>query len=535
MTDLSAKFSGLETTLVGKLDVVIARLDSVITALTSSSGNIDAAPIVAAIESMRGVGPENTIKSLNQSVWNIAGQAPGKSLAEIYTLLVANHAANGIYLAAIGADTDATATALGVPTGDATTTALGMLYSLQYALTYKGANAANLFGTISAINDAIGGVPNSSLALTTVRGLISQLMSAVGKTNKLLDPISASPVDLCQTPFISNGTSYQGTGIELAGITLLSPVTVATWPNNPPSGITVSFELLIGDSKLQSADWGNWRIYVASSASLFGVVAGSSQRFVTNSWVSMPSPNAIYTIFVDGNAALTAYICPSAQLVEGIAPTGTDFTSSTDTSVVDGRRYLVWPDLEGLTESAGGIELTPASTWSGYEVYIQTGAPNATLHDITEPVQNITGFVVNQWNALGNNHTLAFSVDAAYLAKGYMRVPVMGTPTEPFIIWQGTDVQGTTHSTLGDWYYFVVEIPEWADRVRVETTTSYCFGNLVWYYENYLSAGYIGGGCFNSTLTPPTGVKYIGINTGALDQRCSGTIWAIPEGYEYPA
>lgn len=450
MTNLSDKFGHIEGIITTKFDAVISKLSDIHTAITAANGNIEAAPIVAAIEALRGVGPENTIRSLNQSIWNIAGPAPGKSITDLHTLLTAQHAALGVYLAAIGADTDATANALGIPTGDATSTLLGVMYSLQFALTHYGAGDPNLLSVIYAINEGIGGVPYDSLALTTVRGLIAQQTEATGR---LLDPISYPPVDVCENAYMSNGYVYYQMNFEIfPGIPLSTPSTIATWPV-PPLGYSISRETdaVTNFVRLNSNDWLDWRIYVASSASTFGIHTStlSPARLPTNQWVSF-SPEFMYydtlSFLVDGSSALKVYICASSQLVGGVAPAGADFTSSTGTSVVNGRRYVVWPDLEGLTESAGGIELTPASSWAGYEVYIQTSAPNATLHDITDPAQSIAALPVNQWITLAGNHTLSVSVDAGYLVKGYMR---FANPLEFDLL--ATDVYYPYNYGTGPW------------------------------------------------------------------------------------
>ena len=72
MTDLTGKFAALELQLANQHTALMAKLDSLITA----------------IGDLRGVGPENTLRSINQSIWNLAGPAPGRSLAEMYDLLL---------------------------------------------------------------------------------------------------------------------------------------------------------------------------------------------------------------------------------------------------------------------------------------------------------------------------------------------------------------------------------------------------------------------------------------------------------------
>jgi hypothetical protein len=453
MTDLTGKFDALETNLGGKLDTIILYLDDIKTALTASGGSIEAAPIVAAIEALRGTGPENTIRSINQSLWNIAGPTPGKSLAEIYTLLTVNHAALGIYLAAIGADTDATANALGIPTGDATTTLLGVMYSLQYI--------------IGHINQGVGGIPYEALTLTTVRGLISQLTAGIEQVNRNLDPLGYEPVDVCDDPYCSISTSYINlSDIPIVGI-FAPGTTTAVWPSeNVPDGLFIWPLTVHGYAGITAIDWSDWNVYVATGVSQFAITnldaSSLLRRYQSNQWVQLPpSWSNLHVMFsVDGSEYLKVYICPSGQLVGGTAPSGTDFTSSTGTSIVEGRRYVVWPDIEGLTEGAGGVELTPAASWDGYEVYIQTSAPAARLHDVTDPAQDIASLQVNQWLALGQNHTLKFSVDAGYLVKGYMRAPAVNQNCQTFnsVVQVGADrAQFSSHPP-----YFTVSNVAWA-------------------------------------------------------------------------
>jgi hypothetical protein len=257
MTDLSSKFAALGTalgdkidTLGGKLDALGTTLDAILTALTSASGNIDAAPIVTAIQAL-------------------AGPYPGRTLTDLHSVV------------------DSIKGSIGLPTGDATTSLLGRIYAIQYALTTNAPNAANLFGAVRAIDDALGGAPNSSLEVASVRGLLSALLFATQQS--------------------------------------------------------------------------------------------------------------------------------------GILPDGTGYLTSDTTATISGRRFIVWPDLVDITESTDMVQLTPAAGWSGYSIYIQTSAPAAILHDFTTPAAGIDPFAVNSWVDLGGTDTLAFSVEASFIVKGYLR------------------------------------------------------------------------------------------------------------------
>ena len=65
MSNLSEKFTALELLLTTQHQALMAE----ITALRGTGG------------------PETTLRSINQSIWNLAGPAPGRSIADLYTLL----------------------------------------------------------------------------------------------------------------------------------------------------------------------------------------------------------------------------------------------------------------------------------------------------------------------------------------------------------------------------------------------------------------------------------------------------------------
>lgn len=109
----------------------------------------------------------------------------------------------------------------------------------------------------------------------------------------------------------------------------------------------------------------------------------------------------------------------------GIAPDGLTNSTSLGSVSIEGRRYITWGDISGVTESGDGRSLTPNVSWSGYEIYIQTDAPSAYLIDEIESAQSIDNFAANSWIALGGTHRLSFAVDASYQVRGYMRVPTV--------------------------------------------------------------------------------------------------------------
>jgi hypothetical protein len=109
----------------------------------------------------------------------------------------------------------------------------------------------------------------------------------------------------------------------------------------------------------------------------------------------------------------------------GINPDAqTSDLTSTNTVSRGGMRYVVWPNLPGITEDAESIGLTPLeSTWSGYQVYIQSNAPHCLIYeDSGTPYYEQS---VNTWISLDTygNHKLSWAVDSSYDVRGYLRIP----------------------------------------------------------------------------------------------------------------
>lgn len=254
MTDLQGKFAALETALTAKLDIVIARLDSLISAVTTG-GSIDAAPIVAAIEALRGVGPENTLKSVNQSLWNIAGPAPGRTLTELYNILTYQE-------------------------GQVLWTSAGLMHAVYLSL-MNSDRTADVADLLTYLNAATGAAPNNSLELSTVRGLLNALLSASGQTGILPDnPEGAIDSSVTQT---LNGRRY------------------VVW-NSPIAGVTRSEDHI---TLTPESTWSGYSIYVQSAAPTFQ--SGSGGEWPTNSWSEMPLSGNVQ-ISVEAQYTVRAFI-----------------------------------------------------------------------------------------------------------------------------------------------------------------------------------------------------------------------------------
>lgn len=140
-------------------------------------------------------------------------------------------------------------------------------------------------------------------------------------------------------------------------------------------------------------------------------------------WTNAGQLNSIRKSLVDGgigNATWLTRILAAIQQL-GIEPDG-DLEGSLQNDgslTVDGKRFLQWPAINGVSRSEDRVQLTPQNGWQGYEVYIQSSAPDATYHDIT--LSEDMSMPTNSWISLAGDHTLAFSVLSNYNAIGYIR------------------------------------------------------------------------------------------------------------------
>lgn len=202
---------------------------------------------------------------------------------------------------------------IGENTGDATTTLLGLLGSVQYALTQNPAALTTLYSMIRAMTQSLTLPANID---NTVLGELDALRVQMTLTNAILRP--TGPTD-CASPFVSNAIAFSGINIEIVGVVLASPATFAVWPTSPPSGLTISNDLALGNIIVSAADWSQWQIYVASRACSFGVVLTSSQRFDTNRWITL-SGGDDFRFFVNGNDCLDVYLCGGPLIIGGGSP-----------------------------------------------------------------------------------------------------------------------------------------------------------------------------------------------------------------------
>lgn len=241
MTDLSAKFAALE-------QILISQHASMMVVLTAISSKLDA---------LRGDGPENTLKSINESIWNLAGPAPGKSLVDVWNKL------DGIF-AGLGFG------ASPIPS-----------YSYHQWLLSNLDKGAGL-----SLYNLVDGVYDNTTAIATCSCRTAALLGGT---------VTPDPTDPsgCASPFISSGMTT-GDG-----------VTIATWYNSDLSGITLANGHTLYLTVPGPFD--GWKAFVSTTAPSVAFDT-TTNRYPTNRWVSLDGLSTL-KFSVDGQGSLTVYLC----------------------------------------------------------------------------------------------------------------------------------------------------------------------------------------------------------------------------------
>lgn len=176
--------------------------------------------------------------------------------------------------------------ALGTPSGDATTTALGLLSSVAYS-------NANI--------SAVTGSP--SLDLLSQVEYLSQIQACV-----CADPNAIPSLTDCTAPFTSTGIVL--TPFSFVGF---ADVAVAVWTGPLPAGMSFgsTFGVEEDHTSLYRDDWAGWRVYVQSSEFNAAYVPTSADRYPTNTWQAFPSGPGEYSFAVRGQGSIRVVLCPT--------------------------------------------------------------------------------------------------------------------------------------------------------------------------------------------------------------------------------
>jgi hypothetical protein len=275
---------GSQTTSYADLLAAINRLRGPVPAEGEPDSRADMEMLLAGIVAMRGAGPENTLKSLNQSIWNLAGPAPGTNLTQ---LLDAMELLYGLW------DPGA-----GIKPYNLLD---GIYIALNSSGLSQGASRDILMRIIAQFDTSYVSPTMKDLLMT-----ISQQQAVI--VSNTSDPLATLPAGVCGSPFVSTGSEHLGITVNF-----VEPTTIATWPTTVPAGFdgltTSSGGIAVGQTIVGCTNWENYRIYVASKATFFGINGFAVQKFGTNQWITL-SGNANFEFITPGSENLKVYICP---------------------------------------------------------------------------------------------------------------------------------------------------------------------------------------------------------------------------------
>ncbi len=325
-TNLSQKFAALQKIMTdqhqalmdeitalrgtGGPETTIRSLNQSLWSLAGTAPGASLLQLLDEITALRGTGgPETTIRSINQSLWNLAGTAPGASLLQLKTAIesldsgISSVASNTSGVASNTSTLSATKDLIDrllqqFDTAIVTPTMKDLLLLVKDGVDAIEANT----GAIAADTGVI--VTNTGTIATNTGTIAGNTGTIAGNTG---NPLNTLPPGVCASPFTNSG-------IERISINafFVEPSTLATWPSTVPAGFDITTEsggIATGQTKVVCSDWSQYRIYVASSAQMFSLDFITLQKLNTNEWITV-SGSHTFEFSVTGQNSLKVYICP---------------------------------------------------------------------------------------------------------------------------------------------------------------------------------------------------------------------------------
>jgi hypothetical protein len=366
-TNLSQKFAALQELMTtqhnalmteiaalrgtGGPETTLRSINQSIWALAGPTPGVTLTQLKAAIEALMGTGPENTLKSINQSIWNLAGSAPGRSLTDLYNLWNPGEGISPYNL-------------------------LDGLYTNLITNGQTETAAKEILVRLIAQFDTATVTPTMKDLLMTISSQQAQLVSNTAS------PFNG-PVGCCETPFRSITVKYLETNALY-----IDAKTHAIFPDTAPTGFDIEIVQTSGFGLSQlKADWSQYRVYVASNAVQFGM-RFAVERYPTNQWITFYEDNRIplipgWDFFVEGDNRLDVYICPISAPLGGVtAPscmTGTyrqiDGMTDLGCLLYGGTSYRVFsPTISASVATCLGAGFTYTDNGAGRYLYRSTSS-----------------------------------------------------------------------------------------------------------------------------------------------------------------
>ena len=163
---------------------------------------------------------------------------------------------------------------------------------------------ASLKTGIAALNTAMG-IPSGD-ATTTMLGRLTAIENCGCRPVGAQPPINGP----CATPYASCSIAFIP-WVIVGG----TNVNVAKWCEPLPDGLEYGTTLGLSDdtTELVATDgWDGWHIFVSSAATVFGKSPLDLERYPTNTWLPL-SGSDVLSVATDERNSLKVYLCPPAD------------------------------------------------------------------------------------------------------------------------------------------------------------------------------------------------------------------------------
>lgn len=265
--------------------------------------------------------------------------------------------------------------AIGQPAGDATTTALGLLTSIQYSNT-------GIYSS-TGISTGEGDTVLAYLREQADCGCGSGGNSAIGGT--------------CSDGFKSSGMQLIPFG-AIGG----NSVVVATWSAPLPAGIQFGtlFGLVNQYAELESSDWTGWKVLVQSDEQQYADSATSTARYPTGIWRDMPSGPGNYSWAVSERGGITVTLCApgdfnaSEQTCEQVTVVGNSTNVITAQYTINGAATVRF--VSGGTAVGVYLDLSVGQYAQPGGAYAGVGVPGDITTTIPGPYPRTIGFSMGE-------------------------------------------------------------------------------------------------------------------------------------------
>jgi hypothetical protein len=274
------------------------------------------------------IGTSGDPTDIRAAIWNLAGPAPGASLADLLTAIQAGNAEW---------DSGAGITA----------------YNLLDALRSEAVTRNNLLSAIDAEWDSGAGITPYNLLDSIRSNAIAMVQCCEAQSGGVTPPLSGDEGACAGSEYVSSGME------EITDQSSNETGIVATWSTVP------DHVQLFDGRKLSpgSTGWDGYSVWVQSTATSFRLNLVDSNRYPTNQWVDLSSFGSTLLLFaVDVSHSLSVTLCGPTTISDCV-----DAEAQLLQSSRWGASYyiIVWPEVPGFTRQVR-LATDASDTYAGY-------------------------------------------------------------------------------------------------------------------------------------------------------------------------